>query len=35
MKLNNNIEIIDRRKHSKASERYIDVKFKYEDIIWE
>lgn len=35
MKLNKNIEIIDRREHSKASERYIDVKFKYGDKLWE
>ena len=35
MKLNKNIQIIGRREHSKASERYVDVKFKYKDKIWE
>lgn len=35
VELNKNIEIIGRRKHSKASERYIDVIFKYGDEIWE
>ena len=35
MELNKNIEIIGRRNHAKASERYIDVKFKYGSEIWE
>ena len=35
MVLNKNIEIIGRRNHAKASERYIDVKFKYDSVIWE
>ena len=36
-KLNSNIEIVEkeRKKHSKASEEYLHVKFDYQDEVWE
>ena len=35
MKLNKNIKRKETRNHSKASEKYIDVKFTYDESIWE
>ena len=34
IELNKNIKIIDKREHSKASESYLNVEFKYNNKIW-
>lgn len=34
IELNKNIKIIDKREHSKASESYLNVEFKYDNKIW-